>query len=175
MHSPISSIHIYSTKKHNCPLPPQLRHPRQPLAAAPAFSSPTETDSVPTQAYSGNLRPRPPRYQDPVDPGVGRRIGMCQGLDWSRIWGYRELHLSCALFRRRLVASPRLLRTFDGTHMSVRLLVQNHVPGLPKWRQGSRCLACCQDAGIILLCTWILGPFHPLFLYTIRNVKASLP
>lgn len=65
MHFPISSIQIYSTKKHNSPLPTQLRHPRKPLAAAPAFSSPTETDSLPTQAYSGNLRPRPPNIKIP--------------------------------------------------------------------------------------------------------------
>lgn len=58
MHSP--SPFISTVQKSITPFPPQLRHPRKLLAAAPTFSSPTETDSAPALAYSGNLRPSPP-------------------------------------------------------------------------------------------------------------------
>ena len=167
MHSP---SHIYT--KYNS----HIRQLRKPLAPAPA-SRPR--DRVSASLHSPSLFGKP-KAEAPISRSCRSRGGAayrtCQGLTGAAL-GYRGLrvHLSFTLFRRRCVASLRLPRAFDGMHMSVGILIQSHVPGLPVRRQGRGRLACCQDVGIFLLWRRMLSSCHPLLLCNIGNVKGSLP
>jgi hypothetical protein len=147
--------------------PPQIRHPRKPLAPAPT-SRPRDRVSTSPNLF-GKRKAEAPDIEILSILGWGD-TQMCQGLTGAA-WGYQELHLSCALYGRRFVASLWLLRAFDHMHKQVRLWDQSHVPGLPVRRQDVWCLAGCQDIGIFRLRRWTLSPPHSLFLCIIGSVR----
>lgn len=74
---------------------PQIRHPRNPLAPAPA-SRPRDRVSTSPSLF-GKPKAEAPRYRDPVDPGWGDTSDV-PGTDWSRMGILRIASLMCHYF-----------------------------------------------------------------------------